>query len=78
MFIGVSWMIPGQETGNIAYVRDNGVGVYNENPGQIARIVADWLAPDNPMLPAMRKKARELARPRAALEIAAALSDLLS
>lgn len=73
----LSGFVPGQETGNVRYVQENGVGVYCPDPEQIAAAVADWLEPGNPVLPALRARARALARPQAALEIAQALSALL-
>lgn len=73
----LSGYIPGQETGNVAFVVENGVGAFSQQPAEIATIVRDWLAPGNPALTAMQQKARELARHRAALEIAQALGDLL-
>jgi 1,2-diacylglycerol 3-beta-galactosyltransferase len=69
--------VPGQETGNVAYVEENRVGVYCSDPAQIASLAASWLEPDNPALAAMSRRARALARPTAALEIAQALSALL-
>lgn len=73
----LSSFVPGQETGNVSYVEENGVGVYRSDPQQIAALVDDWLEPGNPALPAMRARAEGLARPEAALEIARALSALL-
>ena len=65
----LSGFIPGQETGNVPYVVENKVGAYAEDPAEIARIVAEWLQPDNPELPKMRARARALARPDATLVI---------
>lgn len=72
----LSGFVPGQETGNVRYVEENGVGVYCNDPQQIAAVVDDWLEPANPALPAMRVRAQFLARPNAALDIARALSAL--
>jgi len=69
--------VPGQETGNVAYVEENRVGVYCSDPARIASLAASWLEPGNPALAAMSRRARALARPTAALEIAQALSALL-
>lgn len=74
----LSSFVPGQETGNVYYVEENGFGVYCPDPQQIAAVAADWLEPGNTVLPAMRARARDLARPQAALEIAQALSELLT
>lgn len=73
----ISSYVPGQETGNVAYVERHGVGVYRSNPQQIAAVVAAWLEPGNPALTAMRQQALALARPEAALDIASALAALL-
>ena len=72
----LSGFVPGQEQGNVEYVQDHGVGVFSTDPAEIARVVLDWLHPGNPAMAAMQEKARALARPRAALEIAEVLSEL--
>lgn len=72
----LSDFVPGQEEGNIEYVQDHGVGVYRADPAEIARVVLDLLREGNPTTAVMREKARALARPRAALEIAELLSEL--
>lgn len=73
----LSSFVPGQETSNVSFVVENRVGVYCSAPQQIAATVAAWLAPGNPTLAALRARAKALARPQAALEIASALSQLL-
>jgi 1,2-diacylglycerol 3-beta-galactosyltransferase len=73
----MSSFVPGQETGNVRYVEGNGVGVYRRDPAQIAAVVAGWLEPGSPELAGRRARARHLARPRAALNIATALGNLL-
>ena len=73
----LSSFVPGQETGNVRYVEENGVGVYRSDPAQIAAVAAAWLEPGSSELAGRRARARELARPEAALEIASALSNLL-
>jgi 1,2-diacylglycerol 3-beta-galactosyltransferase len=72
----LSGFIPGQETGNVRYVVDNGIGVYSEQPAEIARIVAAWLQPGNQALAAMSRRAQDLAQPQAALAIARGLGEL--
>jgi 1,2-diacylglycerol 3-beta-galactosyltransferase len=67
--IVLSGFVPGQETGNVPYVVENQVGAYAEEPAEIARIVAEWLQPDNPELAQMKARARALARPDATLTI---------
>lgn len=73
----LSGFIPGQEGGNVAYVVDHGLGAYSADPVELAGIASRWLQPGSPELSAMRKQARKLARPRAAIDIAEALSELL-
>lgn len=73
----LSGYVPGQESGNVAYVVDRGIGVFVQDSWGIARMVHRWLEPGNPDLQAMRLRARELACPRAAVDIASALSELL-
>jgi 1,2-diacylglycerol 3-beta-galactosyltransferase len=62
--------IPGQEKGNVSYVIDHGVGVFVQNPLEIARLINVWLEPENLTLPLMAEKAAALAKPEAALTIA--------
>lgn len=69
--------VPGQESGNVRYIEQNGVGVYCRHPDQIAALAAAWLAPGSGELAARRARARRLAQPEAALTIAGALSKLL-
>lgn len=73
----LSSFVPGQEQGNVGYVVENGVGAYRSQPGEIAALVGEWLEPGNGALAVMRARAQTLARPRAALEIAQALSRLI-
>jgi 1,2-diacylglycerol 3-beta-galactosyltransferase len=73
----LSSFVPGQETGNVRYVEENGVGVYRRDPAQIAAVAAAWLEPGSPELAGRRARARDLAQPCAALDIARALGDLL-
>ena len=67
---------PGQEEGNIPFVEDAGFGKYNGDPVEIAKIVGSWLA--NPeKLESMQKAALAASRPKATLDIARDLADLL-
>ncbi len=74
----LSGFLPGQEEGNVTFVEENGVGVLRDEPEEIARTLAEWLAPGNDTLTRFAARARELARPSAALEIAAILDDILT
>lgn len=72
----LSGYVFGQEEGNVSYIVEHGAGVFATDPAEIARTVVEWLQPGNPATRDMQTKARVLARPRAALEIAELLSDL--
>jgi len=73
----LSGFLPGQEEGNVTFVRESGVGVLREKPAQIARTLGEWLTPGNDTLACFAARARQLARPRAALEIAGILDEIL-
>ena len=62
--------IPGQETGNVQFVEENGVGRYVPDAEAIADLVQEWCTPGQPTLATMASNAVRLARPRAALLIA--------
>ena len=67
---------PGQEEGNIPFVEDAGFGKYDGDPVEIGKIVGSWLS--NPeKLDSMQKAALAASRPKATLDIARDLSDLL-
>jgi hypothetical protein len=67
---------PGQEEGNLDFVKDSGFGTYSGNPKVIAETISSWLAsPD--MLENMRNNALKAARPSATLDIAKDLADML-
>lgn len=61
--------IPCQEEGNVDFVTDNGVGVFEKNVTQVARLVDRWFA-DPAGLAAMSAKARALGAPQATFRIA--------
>jgi len=75
--IMLSDFIDGQETGNVSYVVENGLGAFSRDPAEIGRIVSHWLTPGNPGLAAMSARARSMARPQATTDIANALLNLL-
>jgi 1,2-diacylglycerol 3-beta-galactosyltransferase len=74
----LSGFLPGQEEGNVTFVRESGVGILCEKPTEIARTLAGWLAPGNDTLARFAARARQLARPRAALEIVGILDGILT
>ncbi len=73
----LSGFIPGQEEGNVEYVLKSGAGLLARNSKEIADLVVDWLQPSNPARIEMARKAQELGRPRAALDIATEIHRLL-
>jgi len=72
----LSGFVPGQEEGNVEYVINKGVGTWAEKPQRIAATLAQWLQPENEILPQMAQKAQRLGRPQAALDIAAEIFSL--
>ncbi len=73
----LSGFLPGQESGNVTFVETSGVGALRRTPDEIARAVREWLTPGDDTLARWSTRARALARPRAALEIAAQLDALV-
>jgi len=67
--IVLSGFIPGQEEGNVPYVVENGVGVYNETPAEIAAVVARWFGPERDHLRTMSARARAMGHPHATFDI---------
>lgn len=74
----ISGYLPGQEMGNVEFVEQTGVGVFRETPRKIVEQVRAWVRPSDCSLRWMRERARAVARPRAADEIAELLDDLLA
>jgi 1,2-diacylglycerol 3-beta-galactosyltransferase len=73
----LSGAIPGQEEGNVAYVVDNGVGLFADEPDSIVEILSDLLGPHSDAIAEMARKARSISRPEASLEIAAEIFRLI-
>lgn len=71
----ISGAIPGQETGNVTWVVENGAGVYAPKPDQIAQHLAQWLQEGPEGLAQRAAAARRLARPDAVWQIADAVWD---
>jgi 1,2-diacylglycerol 3-beta-galactosyltransferase len=69
--------IPGQEEGNVSYVKEHGAGAFAQEPEQIASLVREWMDPANRTLQQMQQNASALARPEAALTIARKACDLI-
>ncbi len=62
--------LPGQERGNVEWVRTVGAGRYVPRPEQLIDAVAELATPGSPRLAAMRAAVRQVARPDAAARIA--------
>lgn len=77
MPIILSGFIPGQEEGNIPYVLDNAVGVYDKTPQAIAQTVRRWFGKENEEFLQMKLAARALGRPQATLQIVESIGELL-
>lgn len=76
--IVLSGFLPGQEEGNVHFVVEEGAGVLRKRPEEIVRTLHDWLAPESDALVRMAACAQQLARPRAALDTAEILNDILT
>ena len=62
--------VPGQEEGNIDFVRDNDIGTVIASPEDLTQTLRELLDPDNPRLAAMRQAVRQLSQPQASFDIA--------
>jgi len=74
----LSGYLPGQEEGNVTFVQESGVGILCEKPAEIAQTLAGWLTPGDQTLARFAACAQQLARPRAAQEIAGILDGILT
>lgn len=73
----LSGFIPGQEEGNIPYVLDNKVGVYEETPLAIAQTIRHWFHEGSADFAQMKTRAGSLGRPQATFQIVESISELL-
>ena len=73
----LSSYIPGQESGNVPYVLKHGVGVYLEDPRQIAEVISGWFGPQRENLVQVAEKARQMGRPEATFHIVEEIAGLL-
>jgi 1,2-diacylglycerol 3-beta-galactosyltransferase len=62
--------IPGQEEGNIDFVRDHQIGVLARTPALVVSALRELLTPDNQRQAELRANVRALSRPEASLDIA--------
>jgi 1,2-diacylglycerol 3-beta-galactosyltransferase len=70
--IVITSFLPGQERGNVRYVREAGAGRYAPRPRRLLTAVTDLLGGDGSVQRDMAARARALSRPQATLQIAAA------
>jgi 1,2-diacylglycerol 3-beta-galactosyltransferase len=73
----LSGYIPGQEAGNIAFVVDNGAGVYTPEPSRIGQTVAAWFGAEADDRARMAVNARAQGRPHATREIVTSIVSLV-
>lgn len=73
----LSGYIPGQESGNVPYVLKHGIGVYVEDPWQIAEVVSGWFGPQRAVLEQVAERARQLGRPQATYQIVEEIAGLV-
>ncbi len=62
--------IPGQEEGNVEYVRQNGLGIFADTTEKLVASVQKMLDPNDPQLAEMRANVRALSKPGASFDIA--------
>jgi len=76
--IVLSGFIPGQEEGNVPYVVENGVGLYDETPAGIAATVARWFGPERNHLRTMSARAQAMGHPHATFDIVRSIVELVA
>jgi 1,2-diacylglycerol 3-beta-galactosyltransferase len=74
----VTDFVPGQESGNIAWIERTGAGAFERDLDRVAETARIWLQPDNPALAQMAARARAAGRPDATVQIAQAAMALCS
>ena len=74
----LSGYLPGQETGNVTFVEQGGAGVLRQDPADIVTTLDKWFVPESSTLDQLAARAKDLARPRAAVDIAKMLDDILN
>jgi 1,2-diacylglycerol 3-beta-galactosyltransferase len=62
--------LPGQETPNVTFVTESGLGLYTPKPEQLLSAVKELAQPNSPRWLAMVERAAEISRPYASLDIA--------
>lgn len=62
--------LPGQETPNVTFVTESGLGLYTPKPEQLLEAVRDLAEPGSERWQSMTERAAEISRPYASLDIA--------
>lgn len=69
--------LPGQEEGNVVFVKERGMGGYEDTPEKAAEKVCEWLSGGEELLHSMGEAAKAAAYPKAALTIAEHITQML-
>jgi 1,2-diacylglycerol 3-beta-galactosyltransferase len=62
--------LPGQETPNVTFVTETGLGLYTPKPDQLLETVKELAAPGSETWKSMSQRASEVSHPYASLDIA--------
>jgi 1,2-diacylglycerol 3-beta-galactosyltransferase len=69
--------VPCQEEGNIPYVTENNVGVFETKPKNVASIIKSWLENEGKELKALSARAKALGKPDSLFDICKDLSSMI-
>ena len=69
--------VPCQEEGNIPYVTENNVGVFETKPASVASIINSWLEENGRELKALSARAKALAKPGSLFDIVKELDGMV-
>jgi 1,2-diacylglycerol 3-beta-galactosyltransferase len=69
--------VPCQEEGNIPYVTENDVGVFETKPKKVAAIIKSWLEDNGRELKALSERAKALAKPDSLFDIVKELDGMV-
>jgi 1,2-diacylglycerol 3-beta-galactosyltransferase len=69
--------VPCQEEGNIPYVTENHVGVFETDPTRAAKVIQSWLAGGEGTLRRLAARAKALSKPDALFDIVRDLETLI-
>ena len=70
-------VVPGQETGNLAYVEASGAGVYAGTPQRVGEVLAQWTRSDSDALVRYTARAEAAGQANAAEQVAEAIWGVL-